>query len=325
MTLFQRKITDTAFYLAYAILFTIFILLLLFELGISLQPFLLLFLSLFLEALPFILLGIILSTLVSIYLTPEMLRRLIPKRLSSGLLASTLLGFFLPICECGIIPLSAKLKEKGLPKIFMISFLLSAPILNPISILSTYYAFQGNILFPILRVFFGIVIALLSAIILSLIWREEDICIKHEEHPQIKDSPKIKRVLNHALPEFLVVTKFFILGTLLTTFIHIFIKKDYLLSLGTSPFFSILSMMGLGFVSSICSEADAFIARTYLGIFPSEAILSFLIFGAMIDLKNILTMQHYFQRKFVFIFFITVFLINLILMGLLGFFWWRVT
>lgn len=57
-------------------------------------------------------------------------------------------------------------------------------------------------------------------------------------------------------------------------------------------------MMILAFALSICSEADAFIAKTFRNTFSNVTILSFLTFGLMLDIKNTFMIFGNFGRKF---------------------------
>ena len=62
---------------------------------------------------------------------------------------------------------------------------------------------------------------------------------------------------------------------------------------------SCAALMVLAFLTSVCSNADAFVARSMMGIFPTGALLSFLAFGAMVDLKNLLLLLGSFRIRFV--------------------------
>ena len=53
---------------------------------------------------------------------------------------SVFLGFFLPACDCAVIPVSKRLLKKKVPINVTISFMLASPIINPVVLLSTYNA-----------------------------------------------------------------------------------------------------------------------------------------------------------------------------------------
>jgi len=101
------------------------------------------FLSILLEGLPFLLLGTIISGLLDQFLPARLMTRLLPRNAYAGALVSGLLGVIFPMCECGIVPVIRRLMAKGLPVSNAITYMLAAPIVNPITALSTWKAFKG--------------------------------------------------------------------------------------------------------------------------------------------------------------------------------------
>ena len=102
------------------------------------------FLSIVLEGLPFIVLGTIISGFIDAYLPPGLIDKVLPKNRTVAILASGLLGAVLPVCECAIVPVIRRLIKKGLPVSCAITYMLSAPIINPIVVISTLSAFSTN-------------------------------------------------------------------------------------------------------------------------------------------------------------------------------------
>jgi uncharacterized membrane protein YraQ (UPF0718 family) len=105
------------------------------------------FLGIFIEAAPFLLLGTLASGLVEVFISREELARWIPRRALSGALAGGLLGLFFPVCECGVVPFTRRMLQKGLPLPAAVSLLLAAPVVNPIVIASTLAAFGPGLIF----------------------------------------------------------------------------------------------------------------------------------------------------------------------------------
>lgn len=110
------------------------------------------FLSVVIEALPFVLLGCLISGALQVFLTPERVRRLLPKNKLASILVGCVLGFFFPSCECGIVPIINRFITKGVPIPTAFAFMLTAPIVNPIVLFSTYIAFGNSTKFALLRV-----------------------------------------------------------------------------------------------------------------------------------------------------------------------------
>ncbi len=103
-----------------------------------------LFLSIVLEGAPFIFFGTLISGFIDAYLPAGLIDKFLPKRRSLAVLMSGLMGAFLPVCECAIVPVIRRLIRKGLPVSCAITYMLSAPIINPIVVISTLNAFSNQ-------------------------------------------------------------------------------------------------------------------------------------------------------------------------------------
>ncbi len=101
------------------------------------------FLSILFEGAPFILLGTLISGFIDIYLPANTMDRLLPRRTLPAILVAGLLGGILPVCECAVVPVIRRLVKKGLPVSCALTYMLAAPIVNPITALSTWKAFKG--------------------------------------------------------------------------------------------------------------------------------------------------------------------------------------
>jgi uncharacterized membrane protein YraQ (UPF0718 family) len=110
----------------------------------SQQDFALAFLSILFEGAPFILLGTLVSGFIDIYLPPGTMDRFLPKNKTLAVMMAGLLGAVFPVCECAVVPVIRRLVRKGLPVSCAITYMLAAPIINPITALSTWKAFQGQ-------------------------------------------------------------------------------------------------------------------------------------------------------------------------------------
>ena len=113
----------------------------------TVQTFVTIFLGIFIEAVPFLLLGTLASGLVEVLVRRDQLTRLIPGTPVLASLAGVALGLAFPVCECGAVPLTRRLFQKGLPLSAGVAFLLAAPVVNPIVIASTWAAFGSGVIF----------------------------------------------------------------------------------------------------------------------------------------------------------------------------------
>ena len=110
----------------------------------GLQDFAFAFLSILLEGAPFILLGTLISGFIDVYLPPRIMERLLPRNKFGAVLLSGLLGILFPVCECAVVPVIRRLVKKGLPVSCALTYMLAAPIVNPVTALSTFKAFSGQ-------------------------------------------------------------------------------------------------------------------------------------------------------------------------------------
>lgn len=112
-----------------------------------------LFLSLLVEAIPFLLLGVLLSSGLLFLIDEKQLITRLPKNPLLGSVVGSCIGFLFPVCECGNIPVARRLLLKRVSPSVAISFLLAAPTINPIVIWSTWVAFGNQPQIVIFRVF----------------------------------------------------------------------------------------------------------------------------------------------------------------------------
>ena len=129
------------------------------------------FMSIFFESFPFLLLGALISSIIETFVSNDAMARIIPKNKVLGSIVGICLGFFLPACDCAVIPVAKRLIKKKVPINVAVSFMLASPIINPVVILSTYHAFyktNPNIFW--LRLAFGIAISLVIGIIMGIIF-----------------------------------------------------------------------------------------------------------------------------------------------------------
>ncbi|MBW4669783.1 MAG: permease [Cyanomargarita calcarea GSE-NOS-MK-12-04C] len=126
------------------------------------------FLSLLVEAMPFLLLGVLFSSLLLFFVDEGKLVRIMPKNPVLGALVGSLMGVFFPVCECGNVPVARRLLMQGVPTPVAIGFLLAAPTINPIVIWSTWTAFRDQPEIVVLRVVFSLLIATIIGIVFGV-------------------------------------------------------------------------------------------------------------------------------------------------------------
>lgn len=286
------------------------------------------------------------SAALSVYVSDGFLLKWFPRRTFMALFYALVLGFLFPVCECGNIPVARRLMAKGVPHGAVITFLLAAPVLNPVVIIVTLAAFPGQPEILWLRLAFTIVISLSAGAVFSLVRRGDVVkdslgratCLveDHAHHaqglgaavrsPQGVTGGTLKKTHSHSchgcagyeyyrtLPrkqrfteflflvrdEFIEMLRLLILGAMIAAAFRTFIPQTFVNSVGTSQVLSILAMMLLAFVISLCSNVDAFFAAAFAGTFSPGSIVAFLVFGPMIDIKALVMMTSAFKARALF-------------------------
>ena len=262
------------------------------------------FISIIIEALPFVLLGTILSGIIEVFITPDIVNKFLPKNKFLRVLFGTFVGFVFPSCECGIIPITNRFLEKKVPSYTAVPFLATAPIINPIVLFATYSAFGNSIRFLILRFVGATIVAIALGVMLAFL--VDDNILKEDAKPthfhdysDKKWYQKIFLALAHAIDEFFDTGRYLVFGTLIASAMQIYLPTRVLTTIGHSPITAILVMMLLAFILSLCSEADAFIGASLLSTFGIAPVMAFLLIGPMIDIKNLMMMVNSFKTRFI--------------------------
>ncbi|MFN2746552.1 MULTISPECIES: permease [Bacillus] len=265
------------------------------------------FISILIEAIPFVLIGVFISGLIQMFVTEEMMAKIIPKNRFLAVLSGTFAGVLFPACECGIVPIARRLLLKGVPLHAAVAFMLTAPIINPIVLFSTFIAFGNKWDVVFYRGGLAIAVSVIVGVIISFQFKGTQLLEGdphgHHHHGHARPSfwKKLGGTLRHAVDEFFSVGKYLIIGAFVAAAMQTYIKTSTLLAIGQNDVSSSLVMMGLSFVLSLCSEVDAFIASSFSSTFSLGSLIAFLVFGAMVDIKNLLMMLGIFRKRFVFV------------------------
>jgi uncharacterized membrane protein YraQ (UPF0718 family) len=256
------------------------------------QTFFIIFGSLLIQALPFVLIGAFASALIEVFVPVGTLERLalLPRPLQ--LPAAALAGIAFPICECGSVPVARRLAQKGLKPSAAVTFMLAAPVVNPVVIASTFVAFRGRETMWTMvagRFLLGILVAVVVGWTVGAVSKEgllkpnpED---RHVGPIELgRPEPRWRRFFLHMGNDFLFMARYLVLGAAFAGLVQTFLPASWIGKVAGLPIVSILAMMLLACLLSLCSESDAFIAASFVQFGPS-AQLAFLVFGPMVDLK----------------------------------------
>lgn len=255
----------------------------------GIQNFLLVFNSLLLEAMPFILVGAVASGLIEVFVPSKAFDRLTNLPKSLQLPAAGLAGFAFPVCDCGSVPVARRLAKKGLSPAAAVTFMLAAPILNPIVIASTLVAYRGrSFMWPMVfgRIGFGLVTAITVGWVIGDKTKEELLRPRkgdEDEHTHDGGS-RWTALFGHISGDFLFMGRYLVFGAAVAAALQTFVPQSLLGSVANTPVVDIAVMMALAAALSICSESDAFVAASFVQ-FGLGAQMAFLLFGPMVDMK----------------------------------------
>lgn len=272
-----------------------------FSLPDQVQDLLTLSISVIVESLPFVVLGILLSIVVQVWLPERLLMRFLPTNpfLRRGIIS--LFGIFLPVCECGNVPLARGLVIGGFTVPEAMTFLLAAPIVNPITIITTHQAFGFDDGILVARILGGIAIANIVGWLFSLHPRQESLLTprfaaecRMEHHEATTRGAKS---LDIFVRESSVIMPALFIGALVAGAIQVAVPRDVLVSLGSNPLWSILAMLVLAFVIAVCSSVDAFFILPFASTFMPGSIVTFLVFGPIIDIKMLAILRTTFTTR----------------------------
>lgn len=115
---------------------------------------------------------------------------------------------------------------------------------------------------------------------------------------------RLRMMLDNMIQELRELGGVLILGTAIAAIVQISVPREVILSLGQGPVTSIIAMMILAAVVSICSTVDSFFALAFASTFTTGSLLAFLVFGPMIDLKNFALLLSVFRSRAIFYIFI---------------------
>jgi uncharacterized membrane protein YraQ (UPF0718 family) len=256
--------------------------------------------SIVVEALPFVLLGALVSALLEVFVPDRAFAAVASLPLRLQVPGAALAGFAMPVCECGSVPVARRLILRGVHPAAAIAFMLASPIINPIVLLSTAVAYQGQAALEMTagRAVLGIVVALAAATIIGRTGAATLLRPRRAHHHAHNHGSRPRAVADHLTADLLFMGRFVIAGAVLAAAMQTIVPQHVFTGVLTSPFVGAALLMSLSFILSLCSEADAFVAVSFIQ-FPLGPQLAFLVFGPILDIKLALLYGATFGRRFV--------------------------
>ena len=270
-------------------------------------------LSIVIEAFPFLILSVMVSAMLSHFVSENRIRSMLPNNKFLSLIMACFLGILFPVCDCGMVPIVRRLVLKGVPLPTAIVFMLAAPIINPVVGAATAFAFRNHIDVVFLRLGAAFFVALFAGLFINFFFIGNQLKKAGEIHShqgcchdttgshliELSFLNKIIFTFRDASNEFFEMGKFLLIGAMLGSLSQVLLPHAMLLTLGQNSFLSTGFMMLFAFFISVCSSADAFIAASFNTTFSLGSLITFMVLGPMIDLKNLLMLLYTFRTRFV--------------------------
>lgn len=254
------------------------------------------FAGVFLQAVPFLVLGVMISGLIAAYVSPERLARWLPKRAPAAVLAAGVAGAALPGCECGSVPVARRLFGAGTVGAAALTFMLSAPAINPVVLVATAVAFPGQPQMVLARCVASLVTAMVMGVLWSR-WGRPGWVTRSLPRPRDTSESRWTVFTEAARHDFLQAGSYLVIGAAAAATLRVVVPPWMFEHVAGHLLLGVVTMALLAFVLALCSEADAFVAAS-LTMVPLIPRLVFLVVGPAVDVKLVAMQAGLFGRGF---------------------------
>ncbi|WP_374116498.1 permease [Hoyosella sp. YIM 151337] len=260
------------------------------------------FIAVFIQAIPFLIVGVVLSASIATFVSPALLQRVLPRQRHAAVGAAGVAGLALPGCECGSVPVARRLIDQGAPSAVALTFMLSAPAINPVVLVSTAVAFSGHPEMVAAR-FAG---SLGTALVVGWIWlaiskkkwigrgNGSPVCSSHGGDGSNSRLHGFAAAARHDLVQ---AGSFLALGAAVAAALRVFVPAAVYEHIAGNLLVGVLVMAVLAVLLALCSEADAFVAAS-LTMLPLLPRLVFLVVGPAVDVKLVAMQAGAFGHSF---------------------------
>ncbi|MGK5631009.1 permease [Streptomyces sp. URMC 123] len=249
------------------------------------------------QALPFLLLGTVLSAAIATLVPAGALARALPRRPALAVPVAGIAGAVLPGCECASVPVAGSLIRRGVAPAAAFTFLLSAPAVNPVVLTATAIAFPGRPEMVLARLLASLAVSVVMGWLWLRLGRTEWLRLparRTAENDGHGRGEAFRLAFQH---DFAHAGGFLVVGAIAAATFNVAVPRSVLDAFAASPWLSVLFLAGLAVVLAVCSEADAFVAASLTGFSPT-ARLAFMVVGPMVDVKLIALQAGTFGRAF---------------------------
>jgi hypothetical protein len=273
------------------------------------------FVSIMVQAMPFLILGTILSAAITAFVPARFFQRALPRRTAAAVPVAGMAGALLPACECGSVPVAGALVRRGVAPAAAFAFLLASPAINPVVLIATAVAFPGEPRMVLAR----FVASLFVAVVMGWLWLRlgQPGWLRPQRTSDHHTEPGWPAFWASCRHDVVQAGGFLVIGALAAAALSVTVSPRWLQAIASDPVLSVLALALLAVLLSICSEADAFVAAS-LSQFSLTARLAFLVVGPMVDLKLFAMQVGSFGSRFAVRFAPATFVVAVIVSVLIG-------
>lgn len=256
------------------------------------------FVAVCVQAMPFLVLGVLISGAIAAFASGEWLRRVLPRNTALAVGVAGLAGAALPGCECASVPVARRLMRQGVAPAVALAFLLAAPAINPVVLVATAVAFPTAPGMVLAR-FLG---SLFTALVMGWWWarfgRPEWLAARAlRVAPERGETSRWVVFAESARADLADAAGFLVIGALTAAVLTVAVPASWYAALNRHGLLAVPVLAVLAVVLAVCSEADAFVAAS-LSALPLVPRLVFLVVGPAVDVKLIALHVGAFGRRF---------------------------
>jgi uncharacterized membrane protein YraQ (UPF0718 family) len=262
------------------------------------------FIAIVLQAIPFLVMGVVLAAGISELVSEPLIRRVLPRNPVAAVPAAGLAGMALPGCECASVPIAASLIRRGAAPAAAFTFLLAGPAINPVVMVATAIAFPGQSDFVVAR----FAASLVTSVTVGWLWALKGKLVpltlrdrRDHSHESGRSAGPMRAFALEARHEFLHTGGFLMIGAAIAAAVNTFLPRSLLAGVGGHAVVSVAVMATFAVIVAMCSEADAFVAAS-LTTFSLRSRLVFLVVGPAIDVKLAALQAGHFGKRFALVF-----------------------
>lgn len=264
------------------------------------------------DVLPYFLLALLVTAFIQTYLNLSYVRRFMKNSVVASLMTSVV-GGLLPVCSCSMVPVALMINSFSKSYAPVVSFLIVAPVVSPVTIILTYALFGLNI--AVFRVLFTFAFAFITAYLVH-VWFKKPSQIPMGMSSKKSLEGRFSLFWSHLVSTLQLTGKYIFIGIAIAAFIKAVVPSTWAAYMSkTILSYPLISLVSIPIY--VCSGEDVPIAKALLDIgFTQGNALTFMLASSGVCLPTVIAVMSFLPRKVVALYVTAWFLLST-LMGLL--------